>query len=697
MKKILFISFLLLTGISLRAQKVNVEIIETKNASASAWQLLNENHQPVSASYQFAGNDSVILVLESDKRYYFQVSFYEIFNTEAILYEVKVDGITIMSVGPVKDPGEHLFPFFTGAPGDLTKITGGTNASISEFPWQAYFKAGNYRCGGTIIGENWILTAAHCVKTDSEKNIPVKEMSVILGASNPYDLFEGKEYDISEVIVHEKYNSTTLENDLALLRLKEPVNQKNARPIKLISAYNVNEGATTPGTLAWVTGWGLTKTSPATLPYYLQKVQVPIVSNLTASLVYRNIPSTVIMAGYISGNKDACNGDSGGPLIVNVSDEYKLAGVVSWGSTSCNSFGAYTRVSSFGTWIRSKTGIPEEYVPQKPKGDSIICQNTSKGSYTIESLANASDYKWKLLPEQAGTITWNSNNATVSWNQDYIGTVNIKLQVSIASVKSEWSVLKARLVRNTKLLTQSEDTVLCALQPLAINVRAEGYNLAYEWYKDGNLIQSGNKNEMVFSGALPGNSGTYLSKITGSCGTLFSDNMEVTVHPLTKINSVSANGEVAFGANLSLEVIAEGHDLNYQWEKDSELLGNSNTPVYFLTRANAKDIGLYNVKVSGTCGTEISDSMYVYVRNENNSSEPDIFIWPTVTDSKFNIAPDHDDYYDLALYNSMGKILYKKIKCRYQSSVDISGMAPGIYIVKVYNRNFNRSLRVIRK
>lgn len=695
MKKILLISFFMLTGILLEAQKVNVEITGANHASASGWQVLNEAYQPVSASYQFAGSDTVILVLEANRRYYFNVSFYEIFNTEAVLYEVKVDGETILSIGSVKEPGEHSFPFITGKPED-TKITGGTDANISEFPWQAYFKAGNYRCGGSIITNEWILTAAHCVKNDTG-TIGVSNMSVILGTSNPYNPLEGKEYAISEVIIHEKYNNETLENDIALLKLKYPVDLKNARAIKLVSSYNVSEGATNPGVMAWVTGWGLTNTSPASLPYSLQKVQVPIVSNLTASLVYRNIPSTVIMAGYISGNKDACRGDSGGPLMVKVSDEYKLAGVVSWGSSTCSSFGAYTRVSNFGTWIRSKTGIPEEYVPQKPSGDSIICQNTAKGSYKVESLANASEYTWKLIPEEAGTIIRDSNTASVIWNQDYSGSVKIMLQVKIDNVPSEWSVLKAKLVKNTKLLTRADDAVLCALQPHSINVVAEGYNLAYEWYKDDILLPDKNKNQVTFPATQPENSGIYKARITGSCGTVFSGNMKLTVHPLTKISAVSTNGDAKLGNNFSLEVIAEGHDLSYQWEKDGKLLNNSNVPAYLFPWADANDIGLYNVKVSGTCGSEISDSMYVFIQPEEDPNGPDFLVWPTITDSKINIAPGYDDYYNLELYNSMGKILYRRTKCRYQNTLDISSLASGVYIVKLFNRNFNRSFRVIRK
>ena len=697
MKRILVIPFLLLTGSFLNAQKVNVEIVKTEHASSSSWQVLNEYYQPVSASYMYPGDDPVIIVLDADRRYYLQISFYEIYNSDTSLYSVKIGGEAKLIIGSANEPGDHFFPFFTGVKTDQAKITGGANANISEFPWQVYFLSGDYMCGGTIISDEWILTAAHCTKNKSGGYTSVTEMSVIAGTNNPYTATERKKYGISEVIVHEKYDNTTLEYDIALLRLKRPVIDENARPIKLVSAYNVKEGATDPGVMAWVTGWGLTKVDPKVLPSILQKVQVPIVSNLTASFVYKNIPSTVIMAGYLNGTRDACNGDSGGPLIVDVSDEYKLAGIVSWGNSSCNSFGGYTRVSSFGSWIRSKTGIKEEYVPMKPLGDSVICQNTNKGSYSIESLSGAAAYAWKLTPADAGTITWDSNKATVLWHNDYVGNASIKLQVNIEDVLSEWSVLRTRLVKNTRLINQSDDIVLCAMQPLIINVSAEGHNLIYEWYKNDNLLQNRNQDEIIFSSASTDNSGVYKTIISGYCGTVFSENTEVTVHPLTNILSVSNETMIAFGDDFALDVSAEGHNLNYQWEKDGRLLEVSNIPVHFIPQMNAEDIGLYKVIVSGTCGTKTSDSIYVYVETGDNSHEPDIFVWPTLTENEFNIAPDYDDLYDIDLYNSMGRIVLRKTKCRYQSSVDISQMAAGIYIVRVYNSNFSRSIRVIRK
>ena len=117
----------------------------------------------------------------------------------------------------------------------------------------------------------------------------------------------------------------------------------------LITADDVAAGAIVPGVMSWVTGWGLTSVSPDVLPLHFRKFSFQLFPMHRPQQSGASIPATDLMAGYLNGNKDACNGDSGGPLVVPVSGEYRLAGIVSWGSPSCNTYGAYTRVSDFET------------------------------------------------------------------------------------------------------------------------------------------------------------------------------------------------------------------------------------------------------------------------------------------------------------------------------------------------------------
>ena len=615
-------------------------------------------------------------------------------TTLLILY---LNGEPLLNIRSDVGSGDHLFPFFTGTKTINAKITGGTDAFISDFPWQVYYISGNFRCGGSIISGKWILTAAHCTKDDTGGAIPASSMFVRVGLNNPSNASDGKTYAVSEVIVHAGYNDQTLLNDIALLKLTDSINFPNAKPIKLITSSDVSEGATVPGVLAWVTGWGLTHVNPNVIPTALQKVQLPIVTIAQASTVWGSIPSTDLMAGFLNGNKDACNGDSGGPLVVPVLGEYKLAGIVSWGSANCNTYGAYTAVSMMEDWIRTNTGIAKEFVPPVPVGSSIVCQGTESSQYSVTPVPGAASYEWKVLPASAGIISGNSFNASILWDQSYTGPVNIIVRVTINNVVSDWSRLDANVVLNTALLSQSADTVICARQPVTLSVNARGNSLTYRWLKNGAEVQTGSSPKLNFPSATTDNTGDYNCEITGSCGKLVSSLIKLTVYPLTNITHISPGVEVPFGKDVTLEVNAAGHDLVYQWQKDGTVIGNSNTASLLIPNLNATDIGIYRTTVTGTCGVEISDSIYLYVKRINFTSEPEVFLWPSVTNNEFTVALSNEGFYNIQLFSITGKKFMELLSCRYQTRVNISNLARGVYIVKVYNLNFRKSIKIIKE
>ncbi len=697
MKDFLLICFLFLIHSSLIAQKVRIEAIKTENTAVIQWQILDDQYHLIFSADLSSQNVSESFGLEGNKRYLLQLSVIEIFNPDTTLFSLRFDGEPILLINSDLKPGDHFFPFFTGMQERQAKITGGSDALISDFPWQVYYISGNTRCGGTIISENWILTAAHCATINTGNVVPISQMSVKVGANNPTSSLEGKKYNVSKVIVHEGYNSQSLENDIALLKLTEPINFTNAVPIKLISKDDSISGAADPGVMSWLTGWGLTNVNPNTYPTRLQKVQLPIISNAQAETVWPSIPKSDIMAGYLNGNKDACMGDSGGPLVVPVLGEYKLAGIVSWGSTKCDTYGAYTRVSSFQNWIETNTGIQIGYRPPSPVGDTLICKGVESSKYSVVKLETASAYEWKVLPDDAGIISGNSENATINWNPSYDGKVSVMLRVTIDNKVSDWSSLKVKIIKNTVLLNQSIDTELCAGQPINLFVNAEGYNLSYKWFQDNNLVQSGTSSRMNISSTNTYNSGRYISEISGSCGTVFSNSMKLTVHPQTRITYISPDILVLFGENISIEVVAEGHNLMYQWQKDDELLENSNTSQYLLQNVNANNIGLYLTKVTGTCGADISNKVYVYVEKEASPSEIEVFLWPTVTSNEFNVALSNNEFYNILIFNTMGQLLRKQVNCQYQTTINVNSLPKGIYIINVFNKSIRKSIKLIKE
>jgi hypothetical protein len=697
MKRLLFISFILLISLSVKAQKVSIKIIQTKNQAVTDWQVLDDQNVTAFSGKEFLTADSVLFTLEANKLYFLKVSVSDSIGTKTGFLTLFLNGEPLLYIKSDVGKGDHLFAFFTGVKKLNAKITGGTSALIADYPWQVYFISGNFRCGGSIIGSTWVVTAAHCTKDEAGAAIPVSTMFVQVGANDPVNKpLDGKTYAVSEAIVNEGYNDQTLLNDIALLRLQDTINFANAKPIKFVTSDDVAEGAIVPGVMSTVTGWGYTHVNPNVRPAALQKVQLPIVSTDVATTVWGTIPATDLMAGFLNGNKDACNGDSGGPLVVPILDEFKLAGIVSWGSSNCNTYGAYTRISDFETWIRTKTGIAKDFKPPTPQGDSIICQGTESSQYSVPDVTGATAYEWNLLPTEAGVITGNGTNASIIWNLSYIGSVNIIFRVTINNVVSDWARKDGNIVPNTRLLSQSGDTTLCAGQPVTLEVNPEGYNLTYTWSKDNQIVQTGASRKLVYTSSTADESGVYKCLINGSCGTVTSTSLLLTIYPVTKITNVSKNSEVLFGNDVTLNVSSEGHDLVYQWQKDGIAIGNSNTSALFLQNTNATDIGLYKVTVTGTCGVDVSDSIYVYVKRTNYTEDPQVFVWPSVTTGEFTIALNNDAFYNVHVFNTTGLKIREILNCRYQTSMNISTLAKGVYIIEVYNNDFRRSIKVIK-
>jgi hypothetical protein len=210
-------------------------------------------------------------------------------------------------------------------------------------------------------------------------------------------------------------------------------------------------------------------------------------------------------------------------------------------------------------------------------------------------------------------------------------------------------------------------------------------------------VQSGTSAKFNISSATTNDTGDYLCEIAGSCGTVVSNIINLTVYPLTKITYLSPNVEVPFGNNVTLEVNADGHDLVYQWQKDGNVIDNSNTSQLLLPDLNATDIGLYRTTVTGTCGVEISDLIYVYVKKANFITDPEVFLWPSITSEEFTVALSNDAIYNVQIFSTMGKKIRELTNCRYKTSINISTMAKGVYIVEVYNTDFRKSIKIIKE
>uniref|UniRef100_A0A3Q2CEM9 Peptidase S1 domain-containing protein n=1 Tax=Cyprinodon variegatus TaxID=28743 RepID=A0A3Q2CEM9_CYPVA len=208
-----------------------------------------------------------------------------------------------------------------------SRIIGGQDAQPGAWPWQVYFTTNDSSCGGSLINDQWVLTAAHCI--NSNKNNTVKEKSIC-----------------------QKWWYFTSENDICLLKLSAPINFTNyIQPVCLASENSTfHDGVT-----SLVTGFGVTDSGHTST---LQEVEVPIVGNNRCTYLDTN---NYLCAGLQQGGKDSCQGDSGGPLVVQNQNSsiWVQAGVVSFGEGCAKPMkpGIYTRVSKPACYLFTEVNM----------------------------------------------------------------------------------------------------------------------------------------------------------------------------------------------------------------------------------------------------------------------------------------------------------------------------------------------------
>lgn len=234
------------------------------------------------------------------------------------------------------------------------RIVGGQVTDIRDFPYQASIQLhGQHICGGAIIGDFFILTAAHCFE---EPWIEV-DYSVRLGATEHAD--GGVLLSLRQIIRHGAYNSQTHDNDLALVLLYGRLNYtEELQAVPLAGAEDV----LTPDTRLYVSGWGYqSEGGEEGVSALLRYVDVAHVEPGICRRAYRKVlPVTQRMLCAGREGHDSCQGDSGGPLVGYQQDsaQGKLYGIVSWGlGCAQQEFpGVYTNVAAFRNWIDAQLG-----------------------------------------------------------------------------------------------------------------------------------------------------------------------------------------------------------------------------------------------------------------------------------------------------------------------------------------------------
>ncbi|CAG4970027.1 unnamed protein product [Parnassius apollo] len=225
------------------------------------------------------------------------------------------------------------------------RVVGGQVVSPGELPWLAALKRdGKVICGATVVARDHLITATHCVF-----EVEASRLTVLVGEYDVNNsLSEG--IQVSHVTQHPDFNRFTYDNDIAVLRLADPIPDNLYKPACL---PDFEDDHRLEGVEAIVSGWGSTieKGPPSNIP---MKAEVNIWAQeecTGAGYGRRKVTPRMLCAN--APDKDSCTGDSGGPLLL-PRPHFTIVGIVSWGRGCARQGypGVYARVPKFMSWLK---------------------------------------------------------------------------------------------------------------------------------------------------------------------------------------------------------------------------------------------------------------------------------------------------------------------------------------------------------
>ncbi|XP_067852814.1 coagulation factor IX-like [Heptranchias perlo] len=254
--------------------------------------------------------------------------------------------------------GTYNYTMIQVVAADNTKIVGGEVCRKGQCPWQALLlddiKNEGF-CGGTILNEKWVITAAHCF-------ISPVNFRVVVGEHDVTKVEHTEKYHkVEKVVLYPKYNSnkSRYDHDIALIQLQIPIEFNDFVIPICLPEKRFAEKVLMTQNYGTVSGWGALLHLGSTSAL-LQRIDIPYIERSRCKDSSRfSVTGNMFCAGHSDGSKDACQGDSGGPHVTRYKNTWFLTGIVSWGDGCAVSgrYGFYTRVSRYYSWIKAVTGI----------------------------------------------------------------------------------------------------------------------------------------------------------------------------------------------------------------------------------------------------------------------------------------------------------------------------------------------------
>ncbi|RNA07973.1 plasma kallikrein [Brachionus plicatilis] len=335
----------------------------------------------------------------------------------------------------------------------LNKIVGGQQADSEDWGWQvALFIDTTYICGGTLIDTEWVITAAECI----DERFSLELYNLLFGL---YNRSKPESYSIkrtlTEFVVHPQYNSDNLHNNIALLKLSSPVEYTDQiLPICLPSQnYDFSDQ------MSWATGWGYLEFQGKT-SNILMEMQSKILNDSMCEQRYinLNLPKFNSLVNVCAGgnSKSICIADSGGPLVVNVSGKWQLAGISSWTNIQtedgCDDGGVFVKISFYIDWILSYTQETISYSQTSQISSTETTGNITK-NLTINSTMNREfSTEFSSSSEVSPQRTALPNTMKSSQSDSPFETANNFSTGTFSSVtinKIEFSILIKKIIKLT--------------------------------------------------------------------------------------------------------------------------------------------------------------------------------------------------------------------------------------------------------